>query len=151
MSETAIITKPKVKRESHYIKLGTKSTGRPRLDRAKTEDINEIRNAWNKKWHEGRGKLILSIRYMSETYEIPSELLAIPSETEQDLNEKIKQFTAHIDTIKRAKREEARTQKCLCELCGKSYTAKHKKAHERSIAHKAVMTAEANEIQNDTE
>ena len=92
-------------RKSYYIKLGTKSTGRPKRKLEEGQDINDLRNEWNKNWREKRGSSMLSIAYMKKRYgeQIPSELFELPQATDEELTEKHRLLCEKVKQIKNEK------------------------------------------------
>ena len=106
----------KKQKKSYYVKLGTKSSGRPKRQLEEGKGVNDLRNEWNKNWREGRGTLCLAIGYMRKTYKdkLPQELLELPQKTDDELAEKHRRMTEKVKEIKRQKYEleyEIRKQK----------------------------------------
>lgn len=95
----------KKQKKSYYIKLGTKSSGRPKRKLEEGKDMNDLRNEWNKNWREGRGTLCLSICYMRRTYtdKLPIEITKLPQKTDEELAYKHRKMTEKVKEIKEQK------------------------------------------------
>jgi len=95
-------TKPEKKR--YYIKLGTKTTGRPKRQLEEGQEMSDLRNYYNKKWREHRGNMCLSIGYMKKHYEdIPPELNNLPQKTQEELEDKYRLMNEYVKMLKEQK------------------------------------------------
>jgi hypothetical protein len=95
----------KKQKKSYYVKLGTKSSGRPKRQLEEGKGVNDLRNEWNKNWREGRGTLCLAIGYIRKTYKdkLPQELLELPQKTDDELAEKHRRLTEKVKELKEQK------------------------------------------------
>jgi hypothetical protein len=74
------------KKYYYYVPLGTKPTGRPRIntDEERKQKQRELERQYNLR----RGKFIIKIKYYIEHYDIPTELKEMKQETNEEVYNK---------------------------------------------------------------